>query len=302
MKYYPECIKEENEPIFTSLDQVKRAIESKEIFESKVVMCDKDHNLHIDLGIIRGIIPRNEGALGILEGTVRDIALISKVNRCVCFRIIGIHRDEYGTAYAILSRRNVQLECLHNYIDNLALGDVIPARVTHLESFGAFIDVGCGINSLIPIDMLSVSRISHANQRLKEGQLIYVALKNRDKNKLTFTLKELLGTWQENADEFAIGETVTGVVRSIEDYGVFIELMPNLAGLAEPCDELVIGSSVSVFVKSIIPDKMKIKLVIVDKFDDQAEPKKLKYYNETDHIDMWQYSPDDANKYVYTEF
>lgn len=302
MKYYPEGTNQENLAKFTSLDQIKRAIDSREVFESKVIMCDKEHNLHIDLGVIGGIIPRNEGAIGILEGTVRDIALISKVNRRVCFRIMGLQRDEYGTMFAVLSRRNVQLSCMREYIDTLQIGDVIPAKVTHLENFGAFIDIGAGINSLIPIDMLSVSRISHSNERLKEGQQIYVALKNRDKNKLTFTLKELLGTWQENVNEFTVGETVTGIVRSVEDYGVFVELMPNLAGLAEPCDDLKVGSSVSVFIKSIIPDKMKIKLVIVDKFDDVAEPKKLKYYNETDHIDTWQYSPDDATKCIYTDF
>lgn len=42
---------------------------------------------------------------------------------------------------------------------------------------------------------------------------------------------------------FQPGETVTGTVRSIETYGVFVELTPNLAGLAEPCDYLLRGSA-----------------------------------------------------------
>mgnify|MGYP002230072907 FL=1 len=44
------------------------------------------------------------------------------------------------------------------------------------------------------------------------------------------TLRELLGTWSENAACFAAGETVVGIVRSVEEYGVFIEIAPNLAG------------------------------------------------------------------------
>lgn len=74
-------------------------------------------------------------------------------------------------------------------MDNLALGDIIDAKVTHLEKFGAFIDIGAGINALIPIDMLSVSRISHPRQRLSEGQKIKVVLRKREGDKLTFSLK-----------------------------------------------------------------------------------------------------------------
>ena len=69
-----------------------------------------------------------------------------------------------------------------------------------------------------------------------------------------------MGSWEENADLFTPGETVTGVIRSIEDYGVFVELMPNLAGLAEIDDNLFEGQSVAVYIKSIIKQKMKIKL------------------------------------------
>ena len=111
--------------------------------------------------------------------------------------------------------------------------------------------------------MLSVSRISHPRQRLSEGQKIKVVLRKREGDKLTFSLKELLGTWEENAELFTPGETVTGVIRSIEDYGVFIELMPNLAGLAELEDGLFEGQSVAVYIKSIIKQKMKIKLKLL---------------------------------------
>lgn len=53
--------------------------------------------------------------------------------------------------------------------------------------------------------------------------------------------KELLGSWEENAALFSPGETVAGVIRSSESYGVFIELTPNLAGLAEPRDDVFPG-------------------------------------------------------------
>lgn len=301
MKYYPEGISS-NDRKFDTIDEVKKAISTGEIIEGKVLLCDKEHNLHIDLGVIRGIIPRSEGALGIEEGQVRDIALISKVNKSVMFKIIALKTDEYGTMYALLSRRIVQLECMRDYITKLHTGDIITCKVTHLEKFGAFIDIGCGINSLVPIDMLSVSRISHPSSRVRVGEIIQVVLKSIEENKMTFSLKELLGTWQENASRYSVGETVTGTVRSIESYGVFVELMPNLAGLAEPCEGLEIGQSVSVFIKSILPDKMKVKLVIVEAFNEINEVQDLEYFVDGDHINEWNYSPIGARKEIYSKF
>ena len=83
--------------------------------------------------------------------------------------------------------------------------------------------------------------------------------------RLYVTHKELLGTWQENVERFHIGQTVSGIVRSVEEYGVFIELAPNLAGLGELCEGISVGDTVAVYIKNIIPERMKIKLVIIDK-------------------------------------
>ena len=270
LKYFPEGVNDKLLANFKSFDEVKEAIRTGQVYEGRVIMCDREHNLHIDLGGFVGIIYRSEGALGVLEGEVRDIALISKVGRFVCFKVIGFRRNDSGKREIVLSRRLVQYNCKKEYIDSLSPGDIISARVTRLEGFGAFIDIGAGINSLIPIDMLSVSRISHPRERLKEGQLLRCALRKREDGKLTFTLKELLGTWEQNASEFTVGETVKGVVRSVESYGIFVELAPNLAGLAESNPKFEAGQRVSVFIKSIIPEKMKVKLVIVDSFSDSA--------------------------------
>ena len=302
MRYYPEGTNKALFKRFESMGEIKDAMKNREIVEGRVLLCDKQHNLHIDLGVCRGVVPYREGALGIQEGKIRDIALISKVNKIVCFRIIGFHKEENGERIAVLSRRIVQLECMKNYIDKLTEGDVIPAKVTHLEGFGAFIDIGCGINSLIPIDMLSVSRISNPSQRLMQGEIIKTVLRKREEEKLTFSLKELLGTWEENASLFSVGETVTGIVRSVESYGVFIELMPNLAGLAEYSDSLEEGQSVSVYIKAIIPEKMKIKLAVVEAFNGNEGENRLVYFEKGEHIDSWNYSPAGASKTIQTVF
>ena len=49
--------------------------------------------------------------------------------------------------------------CKEHIMNTLENGDIIDAKITHLEQFGAFCDIGCGIVSMIPIDCISVSRI-----------------------------------------------------------------------------------------------------------------------------------------------
>ena len=120
---------------------------------------------------------------------------------------------------------------------------------------------------LLHIEDISVARIKSPNERLQVGQKIDVIIKSIDKktNRLILTHKELLGTWEENASDFKEGMTVKGIVRETEKSknGIFIELKPNLVGLAEYRENLQYGQDIDVYVKRIIPDKKKIKLVII---------------------------------------
>lgn len=294
---------QENKEILQNPANIIEACRRQQIVEARATLCDSDHNLWVDLGCMKGVIPHVEGAIGIREGTVRDIAIISRVNKPVSFIITGFETDAKGRQVAVLSRRALQERCKREYIMSLKSGDVIPAKVTHLEPFGAFTDIGCGLPSLIPIDAISVSRISHPRDRFCPGMDIKAVVKSIEPNgRVSLTHKELLGTWSENAQQFRQGETVAGIVRSVEDYGIFIELTPNLAGLAEPREGVYTGQHASVYIKSLIPEKMKVKLIIIDSFNADYTLEKPKYFFDGDHMDIFKYSPDCCHKEVVTIF
>lgn len=292
----------ENRAAIATPSALKESMANNEILEAPVLLCDAEHNLIVKLGCMKGVIPRTEGAIGIKEGTVRDIALISRVGKPVSFVIKQICTDRLGRLYALLSRREAQLMAKRYILKNMSVGSVIPARVTHLESFGAFCDIGCGVIALLPIDSISVSRIAHPKDRFSVGDDVKAVIKSIDSdNRITLTHKELLGTWEENAECFCEGQTVSGIIRSVESYGVFIELAPNLAGLAEPKPNAFAGMRASVYVKSIMKEKMKIKLIIIDCFEnDTKEP--IHYFFEGNQIKHWQYSPENCTKNIYTDF
>lgn len=307
--YYPEGMligTHENYEFISSEKGLERALEEGAILEGSAVLCDHELNLHVSLGGgMRGIIPRSEVEYSRGEGT-KDIAILTRVGKTVCFTVTGFKRDASGAVVAMLSRRRAQMECMENYISTLMPGDVIKSKVTHLEGFGAFVDIGCGIISLLSIDSISVSRIAHPSQRLSVGDCIFTVVKNIDeRGRIFVSARELLGSWAENAALFTEGETVRGIVRSVESYGIFVELTPNLAGLAEFKEDVREGQTAAVYIKSIIPEKMKIKLIIIDAHDTPISPEPLEYFIDTErceHISSWTYSPSSCKRIIETVF
>ena len=303
----------ENTESVSSLAGLERAMLSGKILEAPVLLCDNQMCLHVDLFGIDGIIEKNEVVYSPTGEPSKDIAVITRVGKPVCFKVLSIEQKN-GRTVARLSRREAQRECMDNFISHLRCGDIIPAKVTHMESFGAFVDIGCGVISLLSIDCISVSRISHPRDRLNVGMPIQVVVKIIDKatRRIFVSMRELLGTWEQNASEFEVGQTVAGIVRSVEPYGIFIELAPNLAGLAElrndgntpPADHLI-GQYTAVYIKSIIPERMKVKLVLVDCYHGEIRKMPLRYFIDGDrcrHIQYWRYSPDCSPKTVETVF
>ena len=299
-----------NRELTASVEGLERAMSTGAILEGTALLCDAEFNLHIDfpaLPHVKGIMPREETALARDGETVKDIAILTRVGKSVCFKVLRIE-ERAGETVAVLSRRAAQIECATHYLSTLIPGDLVRARVTHLESFGAFVDIGCGMPSLLSVDAISVSRISHPRDRLYNGQMIWAVVRHVDNTvgrysgRIFLSTRELLGTWEENAALFKAGETVPGIVRSVERYGIFVELKPNLAGLAEYVPGVVPGQHASVYIKNLIPERMKIKLIIVDYFDAEYPNEPVEYYNNSSFIDRWVYSPECCNKKVETVF
>lgn len=305
MTYLPEgklLSSAENQYYINNREKLYEACALEKILEAKVLLCDQQHNLHLNLGGVKAMIPREEGAMGIKDGTVRDIAVISRVNRPVSFIITDITTDSNGEMFALLSREKAQRKCFENYVADLQKGDVVDARVTRLEAFGVFADIGCGVVALMPIDAISVSRIEHPKERFTVGMDIKAVIKSIDNGRISLSHKELLGTWKENVQQFCPGETVTGIIRSVESYGSFVELTPNLAGLAESHPSAKKGVQASVYIKSIIPAKMKIKLIIIDTFSYSYNPQPPEYFTNATHIDKFTYSPEVSQRVIEVSY
>lgn len=293
--YLPEGMGVECRRYTEGVAGMARAMADGAVLEGMAVACSADGELTVRMGRLEGIIPRSEGALE--DG--RPIAVLSRVGHPVCFMVIGRVGDRY-----LLSRRAAQQAARRHFMEELQPGDVVRVRVTHLEPFGAFVDLGCGLPSLIGIENISVSRTGHPRERFVPGQIIQAVVLaiDREKERVVLSHRELLGTWEENLEGIEVGQTRMGIVRGVADYGVFVELTPNLSGLAEPCGrDLEPGDGVSVYVKSILPDRMKVKLLVIDRLEKgDGHIGEDHYFIRGGRLDRWQYSPDCCRSRIIT--
>ena len=285
-------------PSDCSLSNLKTTAERGDILEAVACRCGTDHTLFFSLGTAEGRMSRQEAVAPWISGASRDISVLSRVGKQTCFTVKSVSADAKGAPVALLSRREAQEKAMDFFLEHLTPGVVLTCRVIRLERFGAFLDIGCGIVAILPIEHISVSRISHPKERFREGQKILAAVYSidRENRRITMTHRELLGTWMENASRFAPGETVRGIVRSVKEYGSFIELAPNLSGLADTRDGLAPGDPVSVYIKSIRPERMKVKLQIIEKLPPLLEPDPIHYQITDGVLSHWVYSPPGCEK------
>lgn len=249
-----------------NVDKAKEYMNENKILQGVVNECDENFNLHINLGNgIKGVIPKSEveGINVDKEGMPKTNLCTGKVNKFIQFKITNI--DENNEVK--LSRKQVQEEALDWIKKDLRPGEVVNGIVKNIQPYGAFIEIGGGVVGLAHIEDLSIARIKSPFERLKIGQKLNIMIKsiNREDGKVILSYKETLGTWEENAKKFKVGMKTTGIIRETEKNknGIFIELTPNLVGMAEYEEGLEYGKQIDVYVKKIDLKKKKIKLLIV---------------------------------------
>ena len=165
----------ENTELTRNESGLRTAWQSGRILESIVAFCGSDLGLRIDLGAYEGVIPRDE-ALFVSGGDIKDIAVISRVGKPVCF-IISELGTEGGKKTAYLSRTAAQKECIDRYLSYLCCGDIIDCRVTHTERFGVFIELSPNLSGL-----------SEFRGDVEPGDEVAVYIKSIDERKMKVKL------------------------------------------------------------------------------------------------------------------
>jgi small subunit ribosomal protein S1 len=152
------------------------------------------------------------------------------------FRIIE-YRE--GGRNLVLSRRTLldekQKAAAVEVRQSLVAGAVMTGRVTSVRDFGAFVDLGAGVQGLLHVSEMGWSRVSDASQLFKAGDEITVKVLrvDEDKQKISLGLKQLSeDPWSTVQGTYEVGQVMTGRVTRVAEFGAFVELEPGIEALA----------------------------------------------------------------------
>ena len=165
-------------------------------------------------------------------------------------------------------------------------GAVLTGRVSSVREFGAFINLGAGVEGLLHVSEMGWSRVSDTSQVVQPGEAITVKVLRVDEatQKISLGLKQLTGDpWAGVQATYEVGQVRTGRVTRLAEFGAFVELEPGVEGLAHASTFAPTGrangwrQSVTVDmtgafeILSIDPDKKRIGLALVPEGSARAD-------------------------------
>lgn len=182
----------------------------------------------------------------------------------VCeFRIID-YRD--GGRTVVLSRRAILEESQRadaaRVRASIEVGAVITGRVVSVRDFGAFVDLGAGVQGLVHVSEMAWSRVADPSAIVKPGDEVTVRVLRleEDRQKIALGLKQLTADpWTTVADTYAVGQVRTGRVTRLAPFGAFVELEPGIEALAHGAgDQLKKGTTAAFEIISIDAERRRI--------------------------------------------
>jgi len=249
-------------------DQLQADMENKTILEAKVAEVVKG-GLVVDVGL-RGFVP----ASMVERNFVEDFS--DYKGRTLRLRVKEMDREKNKV---ILSQKDVLDEEFEakkkELISNLSVGQQLTGTVQRLTPFGAFVDIG-GIDGLVHISEMAWHHVETPSEVVKEGDQVQVQILKLDpeNERISLSIKATQpGPWQKVAEEFRIGDIVTGTVKRLAPFGAFVEVAPGVEGLvhisqiahrhiATPFEVLKEGQEVKAKVLDLNVDEKRISLSI----------------------------------------
>ena len=166
---------------------------------------------------------------------VRNTEPAQHEGRVYKFRIIEYKE---GGRNLVVSRRALleeeQQASAADVRKSIVEGAVMSGRVTSVREFGAFVDLGGGVQGLLHVSEMAWARVSDTSQIVNPGDEITVKVLrvDADKQKISLGLKQLAADpWSRVGDTYQAGQLLTGRVTRVVEFGAFVELEPGVEGL-----------------------------------------------------------------------
>ena len=155
-------------------------------------------------------------------------------------------------------------------------GAVLTGRVASVVAYGAFVDLGSGVQGLLHVSEMGWSRVENPGELLRPGDAVTVkVLRVEGDGKIALGLKQLQADpWATVADRYKVGQVLMGKVTRLADFGAFVELEPGIEALAHESSFEVAGkrdawratvapgATVAVEILSLDPSRRRIGVAV----------------------------------------
>ncbi|MGA2067202.1 MAG: S1 RNA-binding domain-containing protein [Thermoguttaceae bacterium] len=185
--------------------------------------------LECDVNHLRGFIPASQIALWRVEDLGQ---FVSQRLTCLVTEVNPQRRNLVLSRRAVLEQE--QGEAKKNFFESLQPGQVHQGVVRKLLDFGAFVDLGGGVDGLLHVSQLSWGRVNHPRDVLTEGQTIQVKIDriDRESGRIGLSYRDMLeNPWSAAATKYPTNGVVRGKVTKLMEFGAFVELEPGVEGL-----------------------------------------------------------------------
>jgi small subunit ribosomal protein S1 len=239
---------------------------------------------------IRAFMPASHSGLG-------QTNLEELVGKTLSFTVLELDRAKRRllvSRRALLTAAKQKAET--EFFSQATEGERRVGQVNRITDFGAFIDLGGGVEGLLHVSEMSWQRVKSPREILKEGDSVEVLITkiNPEAKRISLSLKQIQPhPWDEAVQNFSEGQVYSGTVVKLEPFGVFVNLAPGLDGLvhisqisdkriAKPDEVLKEGERVSVKILKIDTAKRKLSLSLKQAVADQDTKQIAEYIDNQD--------------------
>lgn len=203
-------------------------IEAGMIVAAKVVAANKG-GVECDVAGLRGFMPASLVSNWRMENLEE---LVGQTVEALVTEIVPAARRLVLSRRAVLERQSADART--KMLETLEIGDLLDGIVRSVRDFGAFVDVGNGVDGLVHVSQMSWDRVKTPTEVLEVGQKVRVAVKNVDRQtgKIGLSIRDTVESpWKNAAEKYHVGAAVRGTVSRIAQFGAFVRLEPGVEGL-----------------------------------------------------------------------
>ncbi len=249
------------------VEKIRAAMQSGSSVNGTVIGWN-DGGMHVVVNGVTAFCPHSEMELG------EALEPMQYVDKSYDFFVLRIEKEGRRIVLSRVSHlRQEQKAQQAETRGKIEVGAVLSGKVVSIKDFGAFVDLG-GVQGLVHISELARRRVARTEDVVQPGDDVTVKVLKIDKGgrRISLSMRALEpDPWQDVANKFSVGATVTGTVEKVERFGAFIELEPGLSGLL-PSSKMSIptgtsadrvfrpGREVTVQVISVDPRRQRISL------------------------------------------